>query len=509
MLTSSLVTLVFAPTAIVYGSEFPHPFWNPPLFPSGEPILLNKGRYNKPTTESPDPQQDPFESLTRLKSFCTDGWPSLNVDFFDYQLLDRDNERDCKRMYDVLRYFWKFQFGYDPKSSPGLSLGIEEHEQHHQRRNYVRDMIIWEGRNATGNVRNELILHRVDMSTYRFLLHLTEGRVGSREYQHIETMNGNELESEFMKQSSLEVQQKHMSEKCTRLQELLKIKSNQFAQAEAQTLRGQDDLTKAIAEKQSAGEHVTILQYRLRELEESTLRQSMEAEREFHDQRELMEADRSKAVAKFEKERTRATETVVRLQRDMTRGFVDWETNIRNMMQIQANETLQRLDETRKHEEDVIQERAERELQRIEEQKVLDTEQKLHRGQLMMTAYIGGGVSLMIIIVSMMLRWRGNKKNSEEMTRALNAQRERILRIDPPVPVIPSAHAARLGVHEHPAVRDQFGMKKPYDVTAGEGFHVGRVTSTGGTTIPTPEDTEGNVGEGNPTSTLSAETRKE
>ena len=45
-----------------------------------------------------------------------------------------------------------------------------------------------------------------------------------------------------------------------------------------------------------------------------------------------------------------------------------------------------------------------------------------------------------------------------------------------PVPVIPSVHANRLGVHEHPAVRDVFGMKEPWNVTPGEGFHVARIT---------------------------------
>ena len=57
------------------------------------------------------------------------------------------------------------------------------------------------------------------------------------------------------------------------------------------------------------------------------------------------------------------------------------------------------------------------------------------------------------------------------------------------VPVVPSAHAGRLGVHENPAVRDVFGMPKHWDVTPGEGFHVARVTGGAMTTPGTPGTT--------------------
>ena len=66
---------------------------------------------------------------------------------------------------------------------------------------------------------------------------------------------------------------------------------------------------------------------------------------------------------------------------------------------------------------------------------------------------------------------------SEEMREELNAQRKRILTPHELVPVVPSVHANRLGVHENPAVRDVFGMKEPWDVTPGEGFHVARITA--------------------------------
>ena len=90
-----------------------------------------------------------------------------------------------------------------------------------------------------------------------------------------------------------------------------------------------------------------------------------------------------------------------------------------------------------------------------------------------------GTALIMLLIFWMVSRCRGHRITSKEMEQALKAQRERFWKEEEPLPVIPSVHANRLGVHEHPAVRDQFGMKKHYDVTPGEGFHVKRITRDG------------------------------
>ena len=88
-----------------------------------------------------------------------------------------------------------------------------------------------------------------------------------------------------------------------------------------------------------------------------------------------------------------------------------------------------------------------------------------------------GAFMLVIGYFVVALKWKANKEMSEEMREELTAQRERILTPHELVPVVPSVHANRLGVHEHPAVRDVFGMKEPWDVTPGEGFHVAYITA--------------------------------
>ena len=97
---------------------------------------------------------------------------------------------------------------------------------------------------------------------------------------------------------------------------------------------------------------------------------------------------------------------------------------------------------------------------------------------------IVGGVMLIVGSTIIVLKWRAKKEIEEKMDGVLIAQRKRIMKDHEPMPKMPS-HAARLGVHEHPAVRDVFGIKEPYDVTAGEGFHVARITGTGGTSTTT------------------------
>ena len=99
----------------------------------------------------------------------------------------------------------------------------------------------------------------------------------------------------------------------------------------------------------------------------------------------------------------------------------------------------------------------------------------------MIAAYIVGGVLVLIGFIIFVLSRGAYNKMAEDMRWQLNEQRKEMKQPHPLVPVFPSAHANRLGVHEHPAVRDVFGMKEPWDVTPGEGFHVSRITSGGST----------------------------
>ena len=92
-----------------------------------------------------------------------------------------------------------------------------------------------------------------------------------------------------------------------------------------------------------------------------------------------------------------------------------------------------------------------------------------------------GAVLLVIGYFVVAMRWRAEEEHNEEMEGELIAQSQWMKKPHPLVPVVPSAHAGRLGVHENPAVRDVFGMPKHWDVTPGEGFHVSRVTSDGST----------------------------
>ena len=130
-----------------------------------------------------------------------------------------------------------------------------------------------------------------------------------------------------------------------------------------------------------------------------------------------------------------------------------------------------------------------------EERETLKTEKENEKhDQMMMFMYIGGGSLVVFAIFFAVWRWRANKSASEDMECELNAQLKRVKEPHPLVPEYPSAHANRLGVHEHPAVRDVFGMKEPWDVTPGEGFHVSRITKGGKTPGTIREGTdEGDV----------------
>ena len=125
----------------------------------------------------------------------------------------------------------------------------------------------------------------------------------------------------------------------------------------------------------------------------------------------------------------------------------------------------------------------------------LETEKEKEKHDLMMMVmYIGGGSLVAFAISIAVWRWRANKSASELMEYELNAQLRRVKEPHPLVPLVPSAHANRLGVHEHPAVRDVFGIKEPWDVTPGEGFHVRRITKGGRTPVRTRAGTdEGDV----------------
>ena len=92
----------------------------------------------------------------------------------------------------------------------------------------------------------------------------------------------------------------------------------------------------------------------------------------------------------------------------------------------------------------------------------------------------------MIGFTIFVLARRSYNEMPDNMISELNEQKEIMKQSHLMVRGLPSAHANRLGVHEHPAVRDVFRMKESWDVTPGEGFHVPRVTrgkeTTRGTT---------------------------
>ena len=109
---------------------------------------------------------------------------------------------------------------------------------------------------------------------------------------------------------------------------------------------------------------------------------------------------------------------------------------------------------------------------------------------IIMLLLIGGGILAVIGLTIFVLAWKSYKQMSEDMMYQLDVQSE-IMRPYEPMPVVPSAHANRLGVHEHPAVRDVFGMKEPWGVTPGEGIHVARITGGKKTTqFPGPAELE-------------------
>ena len=153
-------------------------------------------------------------------------------------------------------------------------------------------------------------------------------------------------------------------------------------------------------------------------------------------------------------------------------------------------ETLENLGVDRQRELDECQQAvidAEEQLRRNAEehdqlqQDAIDWKEKLRAKEakidywIIMALLIGGGILAVIGFTIFVLARRSYKQMSDDMMYQLDVQSE-IMKPYEAMPAIPSAHANRLGVHEHPAVRDVFGMKEPWDVTAGEGFHVSRIT---------------------------------
>ena len=126
-----------------------------------------------------------------------------------------------------------------------------------------------------------------------------------------------------------------------------------------------------------------------------------------------------------------------------------------------------------------------------EEREILDAELREERKQSDKMWGIAscsvGAVLLVIGYFMVAMEWMAKKELQGQMRGELDARMDIMNQPYPLVPVVPSAHANRLGVHEHPAVRDVFGMPKHWDVTAGEGFHVARITSDG----RTPRTTRG------------------
>ena len=148
----------------------------------------------------------------------------------------------------------------------------------------------------------------------------------------------------------------------------------------------------------------------------------------------------------------------------------------------QAEDALKQATDDRRKREEELEPELDAERERLKTEK-----EKEKHDQMMVFVYVGGGSLVVFAIFIAVWRWRANKKASDDMDQALNAQLKRVKEPHPLVPEYPSAHANRLGVHEHPAVRDVFGMKEPWDVTPGEGFHVARITK-GEETPGTPRE---------------------
>lgn len=78
----------------------------------------------------------------------------------------------------------------------------------------------------------------------------------------------------------------------------------------------------------------------------------------------------------------------------------------------------------------------------------------------------GGGILVVIGILCAVICYKA---------RSADSWSTEISKGNQPLQVIPRVHAKRLRLNQHPAVRDQFGMKEVFDVTAREGTDLVRI----------------------------------
>ena len=86
---------------------------------------------------------------------------------------------------------------------------------------------------------------------------------------------------------------------------------------------------------------------------------------------------------------------------------------------------------------------------------------------IVMISSICGAILMVFVITSIGIYYKMKKRDSDEM--------QRLLKVDEEMPVVRNPHADRLGVNEHPEVRDQFGMNEVFDVTPDEGKDLVRI----------------------------------
>ena len=151
-------------------------------------------------------------------------------------------------------------------------------------------------------------------------------------------------------------------------------------------------------------------------------------------------------------QRETAEEELLQLRESLENQRADFQRDLDDRQQavINAEENLRRnLEEHEQQQQDAI-----------------DWKEKLQEKEseidywIIMALLIGGGILAVVGLTIFVLARRSYEQMSEDLMHQLDRQSE-IMRPYEPMPVIPSAHANRLGVHEHPAVRDVFGMKEP------------------------------------------------
>ena len=89
----------------------------------------------------------------------------------------------------------------------------------------------------------------------------------------------------------------------------------------------------------------------------------------------------------------------------------------------------------------------------------------------------GAGAVLIVLVVLFCIIYRRKAQPIAfpGMDGGSADHRAKTWKANEPQPVIPRVRANRLGVNEHPAVRDQFGMKEVFDVTPREGMNLVRI----------------------------------